>query len=319
MTSLQSAREAATANPRASWTENPRACWTENPRACCAAARRIVVKLGTQVVVDAEGRPALSRLYGLMESVAALRRRGGEPLLVSSGAVGLGARQLGIRPRALAQKQACAAVGQGQLMALYQEGFARLGLRAAQVLLTEDDFADPLRHLNLRHTLETLLELGAVPVLNENDTVSTLELERPAPNPNTEPGTEPVSGPVPGPRPIFGDNDHLSALVAAHLEADLLILLSDVSALHTEDPGLNPGAAPLLHVPHGAGLSVNLAGTSLGGRGGMASKVAAARQAAEAGVPVVLASGLTPRILDQILAGEPVGTFFQAAAKGAAS
>ncbi|MBI1754010.1 MAG: glutamate 5-kinase [Acidobacteria bacterium] len=282
-----------------------------NPRAPCTTARRIVVKLGTLVVVDAEGRPALSRLYSLMESVAALRRRGGEPLLVSSGAVGLGARQLGLQPRTLVQKQACAAVGQGLLMALYQEGFARLGLRAAQVLLTEDDFTDSLRHLNLRHTLETLLELGAVPVLNENDTVSTLELERPGPGPNPESG--------PGPRPVFSDNDHLSALVAAHLEADLLILLSDVSALHTEDPGLNPGATPLVHVPFEADLSVNLAGTSAGGRGGMASKVAAARQAAQAGVPVALASGLAPRILDQILAGEPVGTFFQCAMKGVSS
>ncbi|WLT30539.1 glutamate 5-kinase [Geothrix sp. PMB-07] len=282
-----------------------------NPRASVPAARRIIVKLGTQVVVDTDGRPALSRLYGLMESVAALRQRGAQPLLVSSGAVGLGARQLGLQPRdrplALAQKQACAAVGQGQLMALYQEGFARLGLCAAQVLLTEDDFSDPLRHLNLRHTLETLLELGAIPVLNENDTVSTLELERPDP------------GPDPGPRPIFSDNDHLSALVAAHLEADLLILLSDVSALHTEDPGQNPSAAPLAWVPFGADLPVNLAGTSPGGRGGMASKVAAARQAAQAGVPVALASGLVPRILDQILAGEAVGTFFQCAEKGVLS
>ena len=192
-------------------------------------ARRIVVKLGTQVVVDAEGRPALSRLYGLMETVAELRRLGGQPVLVSSGAIGLGARQLGIKPKSLAQKQACAAAGQGQLMSIYQEGFARMGLCAAQVLLTEDDFSDPVRYANLRHTLDTLLELGAIPVLNENDTVSTLELERPGG----------------GRTPIFSDNDHLSALVATHLEADLLVLLSDVSALHTGNPGLYPDATPL--------------------------------------------------------------------------
>ncbi|WP_084512097.1 glutamate 5-kinase [Geothrix fermentans] len=270
-------------------------------RARLSAARRIVIKLGTQVVVDTEGRPALSRLYGLMETVAALRRRGGQPVLVSSGAVGLGARQLGIRPEGLSQKQACAAAGQGQLMSLYQEGFARMGHCAAQVLLTEDDFADPLRHANLRRTLDTLLALGAIPVLNENDTVSTLELERPSP----------------GRRPIFSDNDHLSALVATHLEADLLVLLSDVTALHTRNPGLHADAEPLAEVPFGTDPQARFEGTSGRGRGGMVSKVEAARAAARAGVPVVLASGLAIGILDQILAGDPVGTLFLAAPKGA--
>jgi glutamate 5-kinase len=265
-----------------------------------SSVKRIVVKFGTQVVLDAEGRPALSRLYGLMETVAELRRNGGQPVLVSSGAIGLGARQLGIKPKALAQKQACAAVGQGQLMSIYQEGFSRMGLSAAQVLLTEDDFSDPIRYANLRHTLDTLLELGAIPVLNENDTVSTLELERP----------------VPGRTAIFSDNDHLSALVATHLEADLLVLLSDVSALHTRNPGLYPDAKPLAEVAFGADLSVNLEGTSGRGRGGMVSKVEAARCAARAGVPVVLASGLQFNILRQILAGEAVGTFFLAAPHG---
>lgn len=270
-------------------------------RARLSAARRIVIKLGTQVVVDTEGRPALSRLYGLMETVAALRRRGGQPVLVSSGAVGLGARQLGIRPEGLPQKQACAAAGQGQLMSIYQEGFARMGLCAAQVLLTEDDFADPLRHANLRRTLDTLLGLGAIPILNENDTVSTLELERPSP----------------GRRPVFSDNDHLSALVATHLEADLLVLLSDVTALHTRNPGLHADAEPLAEVPFGTDPQARFEGTSGRGRGGMVSKVEAARAAARAGVPVVLASGLAIGILDQILAGDPVGTLFLAAPKGA--
>jgi glutamate 5-kinase len=268
-----------------------------------STARRVVLKLGTQVVLDAEGRPALSRLYGLMESVAALHRRGAQPVLVSSGAVGLGARQLGIQPEGLSQKQACAAAGQGQLMSIYQEGFARMGLCAAQVLLTEDDFADPVRHANLRRTLETLLELGAIPVLNENDTVSTLELERPSP----------------GRRPIFSDNDHLSALVAAHLEADLLILLSDVTALHTRNPGLHADAVPLAEIPFGADLQVTLDGTSGRGRGGMVSKVEAARSAVKVGVPVVLASGLVIGVLDRILAGEPIGTLFLAAPRGVTS
>ncbi len=262
--------------------------------------KRIVVKLGTQVVVDAEGRPSLSRLYGLMETVAEFRRRGGQPVLVSSGAIGLGARQLGIKAKDLVQKQAAAAVGQGQLMSIYQEGFARMGLCAAQVLLTEDDFSDPMRYANLRHTLDTLLELGAIPVLNENDTVSTLELERPGS----------------GRAPIFSDNDHLSALVATHLDADLLVLLSDVTALHTRNPGLYPDAQPLGEVAFGANLSVNLEGTSGRGRGGMVSKVEAARCAARGGVPVVLASGLAFNVLRQVLAGEPVGTFFLADPSG---
>jgi glutamate 5-kinase len=265
-----------------------------------ANARRIVLKLGTQVVLDAEGRPALSRLYGLMETVATLRRRGAQPVLVSSGAVGLGARQLGIQPEGLSQKQACAAAGQGQLMSIYQEGFARMGLCAAQVLLTEDDFADPVRHANLKRTLETLLELGAIPVLNENDTVSTLELERPDP----------------GHIPVFSDNDHLSALVATHLEADLLIILSDVTALHTRNPERYPDATPLAEVPFGADLPVSFEGTSERGRGGMVSKVEAARVATQAGVPVVLASGLMVQVLERILAGESVGTLFLPALRG---
>ncbi len=269
-------------------------------RAELGAARRIVVKFGTQVVLDAEGRPALSRLYGLMEAVAVLRRRGAQPVLVSSGAVGLGARQLGIQPSGLSQKQACAAAGQGQLMSIYQEGFARMGLCAAQVLLTEDDFADPVRHANLGRTLETLLSLDAIPVLNENDTVSTLELERPAADRT----------------PIFSDNDHLSALVAMHLDADLLVLLSDVSALHTQNPDLYPEATPVTDVPFNACPPVEVEGTSDRGRGGMASKLEAARLAAAQGVPVVLASGLVPRILERILEGEPLGTFFAPSASG---
>jgi glutamate 5-kinase len=263
-------------------------------RSGLASARRIVVKLGTQVVMDAEGRPALSRLYGLMEAVATLAAQGCQPVMVSSGAVGLGARQLGIQPKGLAEKQASAAVGQGELMALYQDGLGRLGFRAAQVLLTEDDFLDPTRHANLRRTLETLLALRAIPVLNENDTVSTLELERPAADRS----------------PIFSDNDHLSALVATHLEADLLVLLSDVTALHTQNPERFPGAEPVAEVAYNVSPPVQVEGSNERGRGGMASKLEAARLAAARGVPVVLASGLVPRILERILAGETIGTFF---------
>jgi len=148
-------------------------------RAALVQTRRLVVKLGTNVIMRNDGLPALGRLYGILESVATLGRAGRQVILVSSGAIGLGAQQLGLdhKPELLAEKQACAAVGQGRLMALYQEGFARLGVVAAQVLLTEYDFSNRQRFLNLRATLDHLLELGVVPIINENDTVSTAELE----------------------------------------------------------------------------------------------------------------------------------------------
>ncbi len=143
--------------------------------------RRIVVKLGTNVIMRPDGKVALGLLCGLVEQVAALRSRGIDVLVVSSGAIGLGAERLGMieRPKALEQVQACAAIGQSRLMALYDDAFDRLGCRIAQVLLTEDDFRDPIRHANLRATLHSLLALGVIPIVNENDTVSTMELDRP--------------------------------------------------------------------------------------------------------------------------------------------
>ena len=267
-----------------------------HPRQGLREATRIVVKLGTQVVLDARGRPAMARLYGLMEGVAQLRRDGREVLLVTSGAIGLGAQQLGIKPATLAEKQACAAVGQGELMGLYQDGFRRMGVRAAQVLLTEDDFADTQRHANLSRTLGTLLRLGAVPILNENDAISTLELDRPL-----------------GKRTVFGDNDRLSALLAKDLGAQVLVLLSDVAALHTRNPGLDAQAEPILEVPFGSAPQARTEGTSDRGRGGMASKLEAAAMAAAAGITVLLASGQAPGVLERLVAGEPVGTCFHPA------
>lgn len=267
-------------------------------RASLVQAQRLVVKLGTNVVLREDGLPALSRLYGILESVAALKRQGKEVLLVSSGAVGLGRERLGLasKPRRLADKQACAAVGQGHLMALYQEGFARLGIVAAQVLLTEHDFANRRSYLNLRATLERLLSLGAVPVINENDTVSTVELE----------SREAFSS-----APVFGDNDKLSALVAAGVDADALLLLSDVDGLFTGNPRTDPQARflPLVQAltPE---IEAFADGQSARGRGGMASKLAAVKVA---GTRVVIANGSTHRVLDRVMAGEPVGTLFEAA------
>jgi glutamate 5-kinase len=270
------------------------------PRTSLGQAHRLVVKLGTQVVMGADGLPALDRLEGLLASVSALKRQGREVLLVSSGAVGLGQEQLGLRarPRRLADKQACAAVGQGRLMALYQQGFARLGLVAAQVLLSERDFADRRGYLNLRTTLERLLELGAVPIINENDTVSTAEL---------------ASRKSFTAAPVFGDNDMLSALVAGGVGADALLLLSDVDGLYTGNPRKDPGARLLSRV---AAITPEIEacadGQSARGRGGMASKLAAVKAA---GTWVVIADGGAPGILDRVAAGEPVGTLFEPQAR----
>ncbi len=262
--------------------------------------KRIVVKLGTNVIMRADGKVALGLLCGLVEQIAALRAQGVEVLVVSSGSIGLGVERLGLaeRPTALEQIQACAAVGQSRLMALYDDAFDRLGCRIAQVLLTEDDFRDPLRHNNLRATLRALLSLGVIPIVNENDTVSTMELDRPA-------ALEPRER-------IFGDNDKLSALLMKHIDADLLVLLSDVDGLYDRNPA-DAGAQLLPEVVCIDDKILALAHGGNGrGRGGMASKLESARIALEAGKPVIIANGRTPQVLERIVAGEAVGTRFKA-------
>lgn len=263
-----------------------------------ALPHRIVVKLGTNVIMRADGKVALGLLCGLVEDVAALRAAGVEVLLVSSGAVGMGVERLGLpaKPTALAAVQACAAIGQSRLMALYDDAFDRLGCRIAQVLLTEDDFRDPVRYANLRATLDSLLSLGVIPIVNENDTVSTMELDRPA-------------GMGQGER-IFGDNDKLSALLLEHIGADLLVLLSDVDGLYDRDPH-DPAARVL---PHIAAIDEPVLALARGGngrgRGGMLSKLESVRIALNAGKTAVIANGRTPRVLGRILAGEAAGTTF---------
>lgn len=262
---------------------------------------RIVVKLGTNVIMRSDGKVALGLLCGLVEGIAVLREQGIEVLVVSSGAVGLGVERLALphRPRNLAEVQACAAVGQSRLMALYDDAFDRLGCRIAQVLLTEDDFRDPVRHANLRATLDSLLSLGVIPIVNENDTVSTMELDRPLASPQRE--------------RVFGDNDKLSALLAEHIHADLLVLLSDVDGLYDRDPHAT-GAQILPHVPYVDGAVLALAHGGNGrGRGGMLSKLESVRIALEAGRDAVIANGRTPQVLERIVAGEAVGTRFGSA------
>jgi glutamate 5-kinase len=263
-----------------------------------AQARRIVIKVGTNVVMRDDGRLALSRLYGIAESIARLRQQGRDVLMVSSGAVGLGMERIGLttRPTELALIQACAAIGQSRLMAIYDDAFEKLGCRTAQVLLTEDDFSDPVRYSNLRSTLVSLLAMSVIPVINENDTVSTAELDHPADSP--------------GRRRVFGDNDKLSALVMTHIDAELLLLLSDVDGLYTADP--TSESARL--VPEVTGITDEVLECAQGkngrGRGGMASKLEAARIATEANGLAIIANGRLPQVIERCCAGEGVGTLF---------
>ena len=261
------------------------------------SARRVVLKIGTATLTREEGGLALSRFYSFVESIAELRRQEREVLLVTSGAIGLGAARLGVERggQLLPLKQACAAVGQGRLMALYSDAFDRLGLTVAQVLLTEEDFHNRTRYLNLRSTLFKLLELGVVPIINENDTVSTAELE---------PLVDGVAR-----RVNFGDNDRLSALVASKIEADLLLILTDVDGLFDADPrGGDAHLIPLVRevTPQIAAL----AGGARAGRGGMRTKVEAARIATQSGCVTVVANGREPRVIERVLAGEALGTLF---------
>jgi glutamate 5-kinase len=229
--------------------------------------RRAVVKIGSNVLADADGL-RLPRIRALAGEIAALVAGGRQIVVVSSGAVAAGGARLGGRPGRLEWRQAAAAVGQPSLMAAYERAFRRHGRAVAQVLLTHADLSDRRRYLNARHTLRALLALGTVPIVNENDTVAVEELQ-------------------------FGDNDNLSALTAALIEADLLVILSDVEGLYETDPRLD-AAAPL--VPLGRAGDARVAEAagpprSGVGTGGMASKIDAARKAAAAGIPTLIAHG----------------------------
>ena len=235
-------------------------------------AKRIVVKVGSNVLAGPQGLRR-RRIGTLADDIATLVDGGRHAVVVTSGAVASGAARLGPRRPRLEWRQAAAAVGQISLMAAYERAFARHGRLAAQVLLTHSDLADRRRYLNARHTLRTLLAMGAVPIVNENDTVAVEELK-------------------------FGDNDNLSALTAALIEADLLVILTDVAGLYTGDPRVErdatlvPVAAVDDPVLDRAGPSRTNVGT-----GGMASKIIAARNAAAAGIPTVIADGTHKGVL----------------------
>jgi glutamate 5-kinase len=255
-----------------------------------SGVKRVVVKLGTNVLTSGD---TLDRtfVFDIARQVAELREGGREVCLVSSGAIGLGARELGITGRVqdVVLRQACAAVGQPLLMEVYRDAFAAQGITAAQVLITREALDGRSSYVRLRNAVERLLELGAVPVFNENDSVATAEI-----------GT------------AFGDNDQLSALVASKVDAGLLILLSDVDGYYDRDPRDDSAAKLLDAVDSVTEEMVAAAGKpgSVLGTGGMATKLKAVRIAADGGCRVVLAHGRTGDVVPRILAGEQVGSLF---------
>jgi len=257
-------------------------------RSDLSSAKRIVVKLGTAVLTDERKQPDAAQMGQLVRQMAALRRAGKEIVIVTSGAVGAGMGVLGYakRPDSLAEQQACAAVGQSRLMATYEKLFGEFGLHVAQVLVTHADLQHKERHRNARNTLTTLLRRGVIPIINENDAVSTTELK-------------------------FGDNDKLSALVAVLLPADLLVILTSVEGV-IENFG-QPNGRRLSTIPEIDAKVEALAGgtTSATAVGGMKSKIQAAKIVVRTGVPLVIAPGRCTTVLEEIIRGDDIGTLFQ--------
>ncbi len=251
----------------------------------------IVVKIGTSSLTQTTGQIAIATIASLVETLTHLRSAGHRVVLVSSGAVGVGCARLNLkeRPRKIAMKQAVAAVGQGRLMRIYDDLFSSLQQAIAQVLLTRRELIERSSYVNASNTFSALLELGVIPIVNENDTVAVDELK-------------------------FGDNDTLSALVASLIEADWLFLLTDVDRLYSADPRLVPDAKPieLVNSAEFNLLQVD-AGTSgtQWGTGGMATKLAAARIATSSGIRTVITQGKQPQNIIKILQGEQLGTQFE--------
>jgi glutamate 5-kinase len=274
-----------------------------------AKVNRIVIKLGTGLLTDAQNQLSARQIEGLVAQIATLHEQKKQIIIVSSGAIGAGMAELGLkqRPKKLDELQAAAAIGQSKLMAVYDELFGKFGITVAQILLTHDDLKDRTRHLNAHNTLATLLAHGAVPIINENDTVAVEEIK-------------------------FGDNDRLGALAATLIDADLLIILSHVDGLlqravgrvpsggaetsntaQTPRGGTRPTTDFVIHtVPEITSEIESLAGdtdrtTSVGG---MKSKIDSAKIVTRAGIPLVIANGERANVLRDVLAGEEVGTIF---------
>lgn len=254
-----------------------------------AEVKRVVVKVGTSTLTHSTGKLNLQRIEKLVGELAALRNQGKEIILVTSGAVGAGMEILGLteKPKTIPEKQAAAAVGQGILMHTYEKLFSAYGQIVGQVLLTREDSVKRTRYTNSRNTLLTLLKMGVIPIINENDAVAIEELK-------------------------IGDNDTLSAMVASIVDADVLIILSDVEGVYTDNPQSNPDAQLIGEItditPELEALAGG-AGTQRG-TGGMYTKIQAGKIAVNSGVAMVIASGLRDGVLGDVLGGVAVGTIF---------
>ena len=253
--------------------------------------KRIVIKVGTSSLTHPEtGSTDLITLEKLVRELTDLHNRGKEVILVSSGAIAVGRKTIGMkeRPTKLSTKQACASIGQARLMMIYQKLFMEYNQVASQILMTKNTLVNGENRLNARNTFETLLSMGVIPIVNENDTISTYEIQ-------------------------FGDNDTLSAVVAALTQTDLLILLSDIDGLFTDDPNKNPDAKFIDYVEHvdhhfeqmGKGSASDV------GTGGMSTKLKAAKLATSAGADMVIANGADMGVIHQIVDGEQIGTLFK--------
>ncbi|TXJ41735.1 glutamate 5-kinase [Brachyspira pilosicoli] len=258
--------------------------------------KRIVFKFGTNVLRNDEGYISLARIYSFIEAIAKYKKMGKEVLIVTSGAVGLGAKKINAADLSeVSLKQACAAIGQSQLMSIYEDGFSKFDIVTAQILLTEEDFSNRRRYLNLRSTLDTLLKYNVIPIINENDTVSSDELKLLY-------DVTQIS---------FSDNDKLSALVASELDADLLIILSDINGLYDDNPKTNTNAN-FIHEVFEVTKEIESLGldASKGGRGGMKTKLQAAKIVTRSGCALIIANGKTPNILNNIFTTKEKTIFY---------
>lgn len=253
---------------------------------------RLVIKVGTSTLTHSTGKLNLRRVGELCRVLSDLKNAGHKIVLVSSGAIatGVGKLSLPARPDDIPTKQAVAAVGQCELMFTYEKTFGEFGHTVAQILITGEDMQNPERHKNFENTVEKLLEMGILPIINENDTVSTAEI-------------------------ALGDNDTLAALVAVGIKADLLVLLSDIDGLYTADPHKSDKAVLIPVVEELTDEIYSLAGGagSARGTGGMETKLGAAKTCAESGIDMIIANGASPDILYKAVAGESVGTRFKGA------
>jgi glutamate 5-kinase len=258
----------------------------EHTRGLAADAERVIVKAGTNSLTDDESNLDDAKLDKLVDDLVDLLERDKEVILVSSGAVGAGSGRIGNGHETIEELQALSTVGQSHLMRRYTESFERYGYTVAQILLTQDDLDNPDRFTNFRNTIETLLEWGVVPIINENDAIGTEELR-------------------------IGDNDMISASIAMGVDVDLLVTLTDVGGVYTGNPKEDDGAELIDAVGRNYGYVQELVDESAGESfGGIQTKVSGARTVSEHGIPAVIAQSTEPDVLDQIATAKPVGTIF---------